>query len=183
MYGFIALFDRETEMKIRAIWKELEEKSISSYAEQVKDRRPHLTLASYVNVNEEKYIQKIRQAYENQSELELTFPSIGSFLQSGALFYSPILTEALMQLHRFHYRTFEEWHSESHPLYRPDQWIPHCTLANRLGHDKLLEAYNYCLQVHHSIHGKINRVALIKAVPLTNNRRKEELLFSLPLWK
>ncbi|WML48684.1 hypothetical protein RCG23_00590 [Neobacillus sp. PS3-34] len=46
MFGVIALFDEQTEQIINDIWKELREKLISFYAEEVEDRRPHITLAS-----------------------------------------------------------------------------------------------------------------------------------------
>lgn len=45
MYGVVAHFDEKTEHSIKEIWKELSELSISTYAEEVPNRRPHITLA------------------------------------------------------------------------------------------------------------------------------------------
>lgn len=52
MYGLIALFDEKTEQIIKDIWKELKEQSISFYAYEVEDRIPHITLASYNDLNQ-----------------------------------------------------------------------------------------------------------------------------------
>ena len=43
MYGVVALFDEKTENIIKVIWEELREQSISFYAYEVEDRRPHIT--------------------------------------------------------------------------------------------------------------------------------------------
>jgi hypothetical protein len=51
MYGVVALFDAKTEQIIKDIWTELKEKSISFYADEVVDRKPHITLASYHNID------------------------------------------------------------------------------------------------------------------------------------
>lgn len=47
MYGIIALFDDELNKKILKLWQELKNESISTYAFEVRNRKPHLTIASY----------------------------------------------------------------------------------------------------------------------------------------
>lgn len=45
MYGVVAHFDSNTELYIKNVWKELSDKAISQYAEEVQDKRPHITIA------------------------------------------------------------------------------------------------------------------------------------------
>ena len=51
MYWVIGLFDKETEQKVEDIWTQLSENSISFFSEEMKDARPHITLASYYDLN------------------------------------------------------------------------------------------------------------------------------------
>jgi 2'-5' RNA ligase len=104
MYGVIALFDERTEQMIKDIWRELSEKSISFYAEEVEDRSPHITLASYKDLNCIEYIKQLDVFYENKSEIDITFKTIGTFLNSGALFFSPIVTKELLEFHSQHHK-------------------------------------------------------------------------------
>lgn len=91
MYGLIALFDESTEQLIRNIWKELMERSISSYAYEVEDRKPHITLASYNNLNIPDFIEQMDVTYKNHPVIDIQFNTIGSFLKSGTLFFPLLL--------------------------------------------------------------------------------------------
>ncbi|MCP8616232.1 2'-5' RNA ligase family protein [Salirhabdus salicampi] len=131
MYGLVALFDERTEELIKNLWEELKEKSISSYAYEVKDRKPHITLASYDSLNKTDFIKQMDVIYEKQSVIDFKFNTIGSFLNSGTLFYSPTVTKNLIEFHSNHHKNFERFHENPDSLYLPDNWIPHCTIANR----------------------------------------------------
>ncbi|WP_404332155.1 2'-5' RNA ligase family protein [Mesobacillus maritimus] len=161
MFGLIALFDEKTEELIKDIWRELTERSISAYAGEVVDRKPHITFASYNNLNLSDFIEQMDVTYNNQSVIDIKFSTIGSFLSSGALFFAPTVTKDLRELHSNHHRDFERFNDHPHSLYLPDNWIPHCTIANRLSAEKLNEAFNYCSKRTSAIFGKIVEVALI----------------------
>ncbi|MFJ8511229.1 2'-5' RNA ligase family protein [Lysinibacillus xylanilyticus] len=125
MYGFIAIFDEKTEQVIKDIWKELKEKSISSYAYEVENRRPHITVASYNNINKTEFIKQMDEFYNDKPALDITFNSIGSFLNSGALFFSPTITRELMEFHSIHHKYLKQFNDDPNSLYLPDNWIPH----------------------------------------------------------
>ncbi|MBM7587493.1 2'-5' RNA ligase [Bacillus pakistanensis] len=162
MYGVIALFDEKTEQIIKDIWRELSEKSISFYAEEIEDRRPHITIASYENLNYLEYSDHMELFYVDKSEIEITFQTLGTFLNSGTLFFSPTVTKELLEFHSQHHQYFKEFNDNPNSLYLPGKWIPHCTLANRLSTNKLSEAFHYCLTRNDTIHGKIKEVAIIE---------------------
>jgi 2'-5' RNA ligase len=108
MYGVIALFDEKTEQIIKDIWKELSEKSISFYAEEVEDRRPHITIASYNNLNKSEFIRLMDKFYDDKTNVDITFSSIGSFLSSGTLFFLPTVTTELIEFHFNHHEYFKK---------------------------------------------------------------------------
>ncbi|MGE7979714.1 2'-5' RNA ligase family protein [Psychrobacillus sp. NPDC093200] len=160
MYGIIALFDEETEQQIIEVWNDLKDQNISSYASEVKDRKPHITIASYKNLNVEQYIKEMDRYLEEKVSLTISFETIGSFINSGALFYSPLVTKELMDFHMDYHEHFKKIQEED-SLYNPGRWIPHCTIANRLTKEKLLEAMHHCSHNQTSISGFIKEIALI----------------------
>lgn len=163
MYGLLALFDESTETAVKGIWKALKDHSISSYAYEVEDRKPHITLASYRELDIAQFIGKMDEFYVNQRKVDISFNAIGSFLQSGTLFLSPTITSELMELHTNHHRYFSEF-NDPESMYLPNSWIPHCTLANRLPAEKLQEAFVFSAKEVSSISGSINEVALIEVL-------------------
>lgn len=168
MYGVIALFDEKTEQIIKDIWTELREKSISFYADEVVDRKPHITLASYHNLDLTKFIEQLDELYESKSEIDIKFNSIGSFLNTGILYFSPNVTKNLIEFHEEFHTRFKPFNDNPKSMYLPGEWIPHCTLANRLSLDKLAEAYNYCLYRNDTIVGKIQEIGIIEMVSKNN---------------
>ncbi|MGD6967489.1 2'-5' RNA ligase family protein [Rossellomorea vietnamensis] len=162
MYGLIALFDEKTEKTVRGIWKELKEQSISDYAYEVIDRIPHITLASCRSIKEDSFIDRMEEVYHTQKLVDITFNSLGSFMKSGSLFLFPVVTEELTNLHSSYYEAFKEFKVKNNPLYESDEWVPHCTLANRLSVKKLAEAFTYCSTNVGVVSGAINEIALIK---------------------
>ena len=162
MYALVAMFDSKTEKLIRKIWKGLEDNNISYYASEVKDRVPHMTIASYNDLSVEPFIDRLETYYDNKDSIPISFQTVGSFLNTTTLFYTPTVTAALLNFHEEHHQHFKEYNDDSHSLYLPSKWVPHCTLTNRLSREKLKDAYQYCLQMKGSLEGEINRVGLIR---------------------
>jgi len=162
VYWFIALFDEQTEAQVKGIWQELKEQSLSYYIDEVKDGRPHITLASYEQLDKEEYIRKIDAFYEEVGKVELTFNTVSSFLNYGTIFLAPTVTENLLSLHSAHHHHFERFNGSANSLYLPGKWIPHCTVANQLESDDLARVFQYCFSEVNPIFGKIEAVALIE---------------------
>ncbi|MGM0845200.1 MAG: 2'-5' RNA ligase family protein [Bacillota bacterium] len=162
MYWVAALFDEKTENEIKDIWKELSEESLSFYSDEIKNGRPHLTIASYTELNKQKYIEEMNTFYSNKNEIDICFNTLGSFLNYGTLFFSPTVTKELMNLHSSHYAFFHKNNEAANSLYKPDTWIPHCTLANNLPEEELAAVFQYCLKRNDSIRGRITAIGLIE---------------------
>lgn len=162
MYWIVALFDEQTEQSIANIWKELSDNEISFYGEEYKDGRPHLTLGSYEELDKDEYMRLLEKFYSDKSSFDITFNTIGSFLNYNTLFLSPTMTKELMEFQNQHHEYFKKFSDAANAYYLPDQWIPHCTLANKLSDEKLSEAFHFCLRRHQTLHGKITEIALIE---------------------
>lgn len=162
MYAVVAHFDPETEFYIKTIWKELCEKSISKYVEEVPDRRPHITLADYTEIDEA-FISTFEKYYRSKAKIQVVFSTLGTFINTGALLLTPTPSKELFELHNNHHKNFNTY-SNPQSLYLPNQWIPHCTLANRLSPNKLAEAFNFCNSRMNTMHSEIVEVSIIKVV-------------------
>lgn len=169
MFAIIALLDKKTENLIKELWQDLRKQSISFYAEEVEDRKPHITIASYNHLDKDEMIQSMDQFYDSTFQVEITFNSLGTFLNSGTLFLSPTMSTSLSNLHRTHHDFFKRFNDNPDSLYLPGKWVPHCTLANRLSHDKLCEAFKYCSKKLSTIDARITEIALIETI-LTDGR-------------
>jgi hypothetical protein len=181
MYWIIGLFDEKTEQIIKNIWKKLSEESISFYEEEIKEGRPHITFGSYYDLNKTEYIRLLDKFYEDKNGIDITFNTIGSFLNYGTLFLSPTVTKELIDFHSGHHEYFKEFNENANSLYLPGKWIPHCTLANRLPPEKLSEAFNYCLKGNDIIYGNIKEIALIELVSEDSECVEAPIIYSKPL--
>ncbi|WP_217557725.1 2'-5' RNA ligase family protein [Paenibacillus sp. GbtcB18] len=168
MYAVIGLFDEQTELLIKTIWRELQERSISFYAEEIVDRRPHMTIANHNNLDKLEFVNEMDKFYEDKPVVHFLLNSVGSFLNSGALYFAPAVTEQLTNLHSTHHQHFGKFNDIPDSLYAPGNWTPHCTIANRLSEQKLEEAFKYCLKRTANITGHIAEIALIELVDKRN---------------
>ncbi len=178
MYWFIALFDEKTEQQVKDIWSDLSEHSISFYAEEVKDGRPHITLGSYESLDKKKFIDEVDTYYNEKDGFEITFNTIGSFLDYGAIFLTPTVTQELLTFHSDHYQNLGEFNEKANSLYLPGKWIPHCTLANDLSHEDLAKVYHHCIERNDTIYGRIEEVALIELIEEDEDGMNAPIIYS-----
>lgn len=177
MYGVVLHFDLKTEHIINNLWNELSDNGISNYAYEIQNRRPHITLADYSDLEEDHYKELFKQYYESAPRMHLTFSMFGTFINSGALFLSPNPTRELIELHFHHHNHFKQYRIFSNAMYYPERWIPHCTIANRLSNQKLLEALQYSTNRLEMIQAEVQEISFIKLQNQDNkNIRVETLL-------
>ncbi|WP_425355422.1 2'-5' RNA ligase family protein [Saccharibacillus sacchari] len=164
-------FDPNTEKSIEKLWTELNDNGLSDYAQEIEDRKPHLTIADYSEMNNEaEYCEKFAGYYNSFSKMSLGFVTLGTFINSGALFLSPNPTIELLSFHSDYHRHFRTYSEFSNPIYHPGQWIPHCTIANRLHSDKLFETLLFSTKKLSAIQVEVQEVSLIKIVRHENRK-------------
>lgn len=168
MYAIIATLDRQTEKVIRGIWNELKELSLSDYAYEVKDREPHITLASFEVDDIDSVIKILYSRLNPVLPLKITFQSLGSFLGTNIVYLSPTKTPDVMNLHSRIHELFKEI-IEPDSQYAPLNWIPHLTIANRIDEDKLAEIYRYCLN---QISNQDAFIINLKLIEISDNSTK-----------
>ncbi|WMT39721.1 2'-5' RNA ligase family protein [Paenibacillus sp. D2_2] len=156
----------------------MSDNGISNYAYEIQNRKPHITLADYSDLEEAHYKELFEQYYESATRIYLTFSMFGTFINSGALFLSPNPTRELIELHFNHHNHFKQYSVFSNSLYYPERWIPHCTIANRLTNQKLLEALQYSTNRLEMIRAEVQEISFIKLLIQDNNNKRVETIFS-----
>jgi 2'-5' RNA ligase len=156
MYGIIAYLDQESEEYINELRRYLKKAGISDYG-----MKPHVTIATHQELDLETFKEQLKQYFNNETQVPLFFPSIGIFLNSGTLFAAPTKDPLLTEFHNRYHKHFKEVvNPES--LYAPAQWVPHCTIASHLTHEKLLEAFDWSSKKIEPFKAKIESIALIE---------------------
>jgi len=159
MYGLVIQFDEETDYRFRELWIRLEKLGLSSYGSEVEGRRPHLTLANMTNIEDFSLQHVMRRMPQFPSKL--ICKTVGTFSGTQTLFIGPVPNKKLV-----------DWHSKLHLLlgrnsnphshYAPEHWVPHVTVASRLG-EAMAEAFRLCLAIE-PFEVKTVEVVLIRVI-------------------
>ena len=171
-YSVSLWFDEDAEAQLREVWKRLADAGIETFASS--PIRPHITLAHQLELDLEPFVTGLEARLEAHPTFEIVFPGLGIFVESGVLYLSTVMTDALWTLHRDVAELMAEHGTLSGLHYRPDRWTPHCTLALALTPEMMLEAVKACQSVSFPLKVHATRVGIIE------NLSEVELL-ALPL--
>ena len=129
-YSVGLYFDRLTETKIRAIWKEMAEAGVSDYLHQSANR-PHFTLAIFTEIDLPKAKQALAEIAAAYPPLPVVFSYLGCFpALKPDLFLGPTTTQSILTFHQTVNRRFTGLGQyPDFNYYLPGHWVPHCALA------------------------------------------------------
>ncbi len=155
LYAVELLFDPEAEAALFDVWREVRKRTGSSLLFDV-ESRPHVTLAVHGERDAPQLDRAVRAFAAPVTPFVLgsagTFPG-----DEGVAFLAPVVTDEILELHR-------RWHAASpgsHELYRPGQWVPHCTVGILLEGPALSEALEVARRAL-PISGRFAEVTLIR---------------------
>ena len=135
-YAILLTFDAASDRKLCAMTEHLAANNRSD-AVLLSGLRPHLTLAEFDTDRYETVILTMtRLAGEILRPIPVKLASAGFFPNNPSVLYlAPIVDEHLLDLHRLVNNDLEPLCTAFSPLYREDNWVPHCTLALELDPD------------------------------------------------
>lgn len=94
--------------------------------------RPHFTFTIYEDIAADVLQETVRRVFANEYALRIQIDSIQYFDANPlVLWASPQNDSKLRALHNAIHAHIDP--DKCHPLYRPDTWIPHCTLGTQIG--------------------------------------------------
>lgn len=144
-YSVSLWFDEDAEAQVRRIWRELADAGVETFTDG--PIRPHVTLAHELEVEFDPFAKALAGRLEAHPIFELVFSGLGLFVESGILYLSTIMTDALWALHRDAFQLASAHGGCSSTHYLPDRWTPHCTLAVSLTPETMLNAVAACQKV------------------------------------
>jgi 2'-5' RNA ligase len=170
---FNLTFDPITEQAIQSFWGHIvdagiTERSLTRYP-------PHITLAVYDVENINSYEAILAPIASALVPFPILLDSLGVFPETGVIFLSPRMSQALFSLHRAIIHEFmsmdkADMPSLAHDWLLPDRWTPHATLAARLTSAQVLKGLEVCLHHWAPIHGYATGIGMRIFPELTNYR-------------
>ncbi|QOC92800.1 2'-5' RNA ligase family protein [Micromonospora craniellae] len=132
--------------RIRVLWDALEAEGVQSLRSLLEQRhRPHVSLAVASRLDPEQVAAALAGTTV-AAPLRLSFQHAGQFV-GRVLWLGPAPTTALLAHHRLVHDRLAAAGVELVEHYRPDRWVPHCTLSMRVPNTLMAIAVRRCLEV------------------------------------
>ena len=134
------------------------------------DARPHVSLAVLSDASPDPFIPVAQTFAQEVHPFTLTLSHVGVFPGTeGVVFLAPTLTERLATLHRAFHQRLEQVNRPAHPYYRPDQWVPHCTIASNLIPSQIASAVQVILKGYKPIQVECTQIGVITGFPILSH--------------
>lgn len=162
-YAIELYFDQETEEKLGSLAQRVANENLSTKFLEWKTR-PHLTLACFNDVDEEKCIDQLSKFVQSQKVIPANIGSVGMFNDTKTIFASPVMNRSMYQLQAELHECLGDFDTTGWELYCPDHWVPHCTLAlTREDEDSVFyKASDLILREFKKMSGEFVAIGLVK---------------------
>ena len=162
-YAIEMYFDKETEDKIMSLVQKIADNKLSTKFLEWKTR-PHVTLAVFNEVDENKCIELLKEFTKERKVLPAFLDSVGMFNDTKTIFLNSTMTKNMYQLQSDLYDTMKEFDTKGWEWYLPDGWVPHCTIAlnSEDEEDVFYKASELVLREFKKIEGKYTALGLVK---------------------
>lgn len=125
---------------------------------------PHITLAKYDEAGFDE-LANVVHALAGRDSLTLRFDRIGIFQARNLILWAA--PADCDELHRMHGQVHDIVASDRcRPVYRPGQWVPHCTIALSISNDRFEEAEQFAASPFEPFSLKFDVVDFVTAPPI-----------------
>lgn len=164
MFHLALYFDEKTNQKLSFLSEQIKDKLHQNYLEE--HHIPfHLTIATYKEIAEKKFIEQANQLFTKETNQELYFVSIGCF-QKSTLYLLPVYNEFLNQLILKVHHIFDEYVSISQKnRYLPYHFVPHVSISRKLNEQQTNQAFKILNHYFEPFYGKVTKIAVVKTNP------------------
>ncbi|MFF5209040.1 2'-5' RNA ligase family protein [Streptosporangium sp. NPDC000396] len=138
--------DPIAEKRIRTLWDALARAGVPTMRDLLDGRhRPHVSLISAPELDGPGVAAAL-EGMDAAPPLDLRFDFVGQFL-GRVLWLGPVPTAELLAHHAAVHERLGKAGISGFDVYRPDRWVPHCTLSMRVPRPMLLEGIRLCMDV------------------------------------
>ena len=162
-YAIELFFDKETEASLFELAKKVADANLSTKYLEWKTR-PHVTLACFNDVDEDKCIERLKEFASTHNSVPANMDSVGMFNDTKVVFISPTMNRAMFQFHEELHECMKEFDTKGWHWYCPDDWVPHCAmvLAGEDEEEVFYKASDLILHEYKKLFGRFTRVGLVK---------------------
>lgn len=162
-YAIELFYDEVTERKLYELAQKVAEANLSTKYLEWKTR-PHVTLACFNDVDEEKCIEKLKEFAKTHKAAPANLESIGMFNDTKVVFISPTMNRFMFELHEELHTCMQDFDTTGWNWYCPDDWVPHCAivLAGEDDDEIFYKSSDLILREFQKIFGQFTRVGLVK---------------------
>lgn len=162
-YAIEMYYDEATEQAIFELAVKIAERGISRKFLDWKTR-PHVTLACFNDVDEDKCINLLKEFAVKHAKKPAYIGSIGMFNDTKTVFLSPIMTKEMYDLQRDLHECMNLFDTTGWEWYCPDRWTPHCSVAltNEDTEKAFFDAADFVLREFKKMQGMFVSVGLVQ---------------------
>jgi 2'-5' RNA ligase len=158
--------DAETNARLNTIAEKLDRISGLETVRRIGDVH-HVSLGVYDDVTVERFVTELMEFAETLEAIPIRLANIGIF--SGAknvLYLGPVVTEALLALHRRFHEALSDCNEICSSYYLPGAWVPHVTLALDVEAEALKEALEVVRETSEPADARLDAIRLIRFRPI-----------------
>ena len=171
-YAIAALFDAASEAGIQNLRRQLAEYAGS---DTVAVARPHLAFAIVDRLDPEALEPMLREFCQAMPPLPLNLAAVGAFpTAEGVVYLAPVVTRPMLAAHARLCQLLDEAGAPPVPYYRPENWVPHCTVAINLTREQVGGAVRICGEADVFHTDQLTQLAVAEFPPI-------RLVYKLPL--
>jgi len=162
-YAIEFYLDNISTKKIRNVIKELENNNVNIDSGTL----PHITLAIYKTLPIECMIKEIQEFIPNIPPLSITFSSFGVFPgdKSHVIFLAPVVTREMIEIHEMFHKQFKHYEEMSWDMYKPEKWVPHCTLGFDVNNKMLHQSVDIIKKIPFPFKCFVEKMGILKFKP------------------
>ncbi len=162
-YAIEMYFDKDTENKIMSLAQKIADNNLSTKFLEWKTR-PHITLAVFNDVDENKCISLLQKFTQTREVIPAFLDSVGMFNDTKTIFLNPTMTKSMYQLQSDLHEMLKEFDTQGWEWYLPDGWVPHCTVAlnGKDNEDIFYKSSELILRQFKKMEGKYTALGLVK---------------------
>jgi 2'-5' RNA ligase len=132
--------------RIRTLWDAMEDAGVPSLRELTHRRhRPHISLVAAPALDPDAVAAALA-GITVAPPLRLNLNFVGTFV-GRVLWLGPAVTSELLAHQAVVYEALQAGGVAVDPLYRPGEWIPHCTVSMRVPLKLMTDALRLCMDV------------------------------------
>jgi len=165
-YAIELYFDPALENQVLKAWNVLARRQISTQLIEI-ESRPHITLFSSPFIDPSKLESIIKSFSAKLEPLPLSFSTIGTLPNDhNVLFLAPTPSISLLQFQSQLCDAMKKEGLEIGDEYRPDSWIPYCSVAQEVPKTRMAEAFCVLRDLKLPVTGYAMDIGLVEFSPV-----------------